>query len=680
MSDGNIAEEGTHEELLEKRGLFYELVNSQQLASGASSTKDNITEVGQDDAVVSDEKNELRQIASRLAGDNSSSDSRTPSVREASEEKPYTNWAIVKFVLGFNKKEWHVLLAGLLICILCGLANPVQSFFFAKQMLVLARFGSEPDPWAVQDESDFWSLMYLMLGLVQFVTNAAQGLALAYCGEIAIRRIRQQTFRSLLRQDMAYFDKPENSAGALSAFLAVETSQIAAITGATMGSILIALTNIVAGIALALAFGWKLALVCFSMVPLLLASGFFQFWLQFRFQSRAGRAYADSAAFASEYVSSMPTVASLTLEKEVAVKYSAQLSAQKRKSLISVSKSSALFAASYSTMYLCLALGFWYGSTLMATGQYTIFEFFICLMAVVFGAQSAGTFSSFFPEVIRSRYSAHQIMNVFDRRPTIDTWKKPTDASSLRDVQGRVEFRNVSFHYELRPERPVLRGVDLIIKPGQHVALVGPSGCGKSTAIALLERFYDPTQGQILIDGHDISQVDINQYRSQIALVNQQPTLYQGTIRENICMGSPDDDVSDERIVEACKDANIYEFISSLPDGLNTNCGVGGTLLSGGQKQRIAIARALLREPRVLLLDEATSALDSESEHVVQVALDKAAKGRTTLSIAHRLSTIQHADVIYVLDQGRVAESGTHGELIGLNGRYAEMVKLQQTQ
>jgi len=220
---------------------------------------------------------------------------------------------------------------------------------------------------------------------------------------------------------------------------------------------------------------------------------------------------------------------------------------------------------------------------------------------------------------------------------------------------------------------PVLRGLNLTVKPGQYVALVGASGCGKSTTIALLERFYDPLVGGVFVDGKEISSLNLNEYRSFLALVSQEPTLYQGTIRDNILLGADRDNVPEEDIIFACQEANIYDFIISLPDGFSTVVGSKGSMLSGGQKQRIAIARA----PKILLLDEATSALDSESEHVVQAALDKAAKGRTTIAVAHRLSTIQKADIIYVFDQGRVVEHGTHVELMKMGGRYSELVNLQ---
>jgi ATP-binding cassette subfamily B (MDR/TAP) protein 1 len=303
------------------------------------------------------------------------------------------------------------------------------------------------------------------------------------------------------------------------------------------------------------------------------------------------------------------------------------------------------------------------------------FQFFLCFSAVIFGAQSAGTIFSFAPDIAKARHAAASLKALFDRTPDIDSWSH--DGEMVQSIEGHVEFRNVHFRYPTRPDQLVLRGLNLHVKPGQYVAFVGPSGCGKSTAIALLERFYDPVLGGVYIDGKDISSFNISKYRSHLALVGQEPTLYQGTIRENIMLGTDRDDVSDDEMVLCCKNANIYDFIISLPNGFDTLVGSKGSMLSGGQKQRLAIARALLRNPRILLLDEATSALDSESEKLVQAALDTAAQGRTTIAVAHRLSTVQKADMIYVFNQGRIIECGTHSELMQKRSAYFELVSLQ---
>lgn len=527
----------------------------------------------------------------------------------------------------------------------------------------------------MKKDSDFWSAMYLMLALVQFLAFIVQGVLFAKCSERLIRRVRDRAFRTMLRQDVAFFDRDENTSGALTSFLSTETTHVAGLSGVTLGTLLMVIATLISACAMSLAIGWKLSLVCIATIPVLVGCGFFRFYMLAHFQRRSKAAYDSSATFASEAISSIRTVAALTREEDVLRQYKNSLAIQQRSSLISVLKSSSLYAGSQSLLFACFALGFWYGGTLIAKFEYNMFQFFLCFMAVIFGAQSAGTIFSFAPDMGKAHHAAGQLKKLFDRTPIMDPWSE--EGERLTEVDGTLEFRDVHFRYPTRPEQPVLRGLNLIVRPGQYIALVGASGCGKSTTIALLERFYDPLSGGVFIDGKDIGRLNINDYRSHIALVSQEPTLYQGTIKDNILLGTPREDVSDEAIEFACREANIHDFIVSLPEGFNTIVGSKGALLSGGQKQRIAIARALIRDPKVLLLDEATSALDSESEKVVQAALDKAAKGRTTIAVAHRLSTIQKADVIYVFDQGRIVEQGTHSDLMRKNGRYSELVNLQ---
>ena len=250
------------------------------------------------------------------------------------------------------------------------------------------------------------------------------------------------------------------------------------------------------------------------------------------------------------------------------------------------------------------------------------------------------------------------------------------DGKKIASTEGAIEFKDIKFSYPTRPHIPVLKGLSLDIKPGQFVAFVGPSGCGKSTTIGLLERFYLSNGGRVLLDNQLLDEITIHSYRDQVGLVSQEPNLFDMTIKENITLGCKDMP-SQELIEKACKEANIHDFILSLPQKYDTRLGGKGGQLSGGQKQRIAIARALIRNPKILLLDEATSALDAESEKVVQKALDSAAKGRTTISIAHRLSSIQHADVIFVFKNGKVKEQGSHKELFELKGLYYELVMQQ---
>ncbi|KAI5988982.1 multidrug resistance protein 4 [Pisolithus albus] len=291
----------------------------------------------------------------------------------------------------------------------------------------------------------------------------------------------------------------------------------------------------------------------------------------------------------------------------------------------------------------------------------------------------AGSVFAFVPDISSARGAGAAIIKLLDSTPEIDAESPEGKTFEGKKVEGQIQLENVHFRYPTRPTVPVLRGLNLTVAPGTYVALVGASGCGKSTVIQLIERFYDPVVGQVLLDGQPINEYNIQEYRKQIALVSQEPTLYAGSIRFNILLGAtkPVSEVSQEELEAVCRDANILDFIQSLPNGFDTEVGGKGSQLSGGQKQRIAIARALLRNPKVLLLDEATSALDSASEKVVQEALDRAAKGRTTIAIAHRLSTIQNADSIYFMKDGRVSEAGTHDELLALRGDYYEYVQLQ---
>ncbi|ELP90276.1 P-glycoprotein, partial [Entamoeba invadens IP1] len=297
-------------------------------------------------------------------------------------------------------------------------------------------------------------------------------------------------------------------------------------------------------------------------------------------------------------------------------------------------------------------------------------------MAINSAATSFGQIGNVLPDVGKAVFAAKEIYDVIDRVPPID--KMTCTQNGIEHVEGNVRFKDVHFRYPTRPEIEVLKGLTFEAEKGKTVALVGASGCGKSTTIQLLERFYDVTSGDIEIDGHKVNELDIKFLREQIGLVGQEPVLFAQSVIDNIKNGMPDDcEITNEQIFNAAKMANAHEFISALPEGYNTLVGDRGSQLSGGQKQRIAIARALIRNPKILLLDEATSALDSESEKIVQSALDNAAKGRTTLVIAHRLSTIQNADKICVIMRGKVAEEGTHEQLMALKGFYYTLAMQQ---
>ena len=573
MSKGRIVEQGTHDDLLDRKAAYYNLVEAQRITAEqeARQAKQDIAETDQMDDLkkvatetheIADNQDDIDLMAKLdKTTTTKSAASLELQKKKKAEKSNYSLWTLIKVIGHFNKSEWHFMLIGLFFSIIAGGGNPTQAVFFAKAIVALSR--PPPEYAQLRRDANFWSAMYLMLALVQFLAFAAQGIAFAYCSERLVHRARDQAFRTMLRQDVTFFDQEENTAGALTTFLSTETTHLAGLSGTTLGTILVVSTTLIAAITLSVSIGWKLALVCTATIPILLFCGFLRFWMLAKFQTNAKKAYEKSASYACEATAAIRTVASLTREEDVWRHYHASLISQSQKNLRSTIKSSALYASSQSLMFLCIALGFWYGGTLIGTREYTEFQFFVCFSAIIFGAQSAGTIFSFAPDMGKAKHAANELKTLFDRKPEIDSWSP--DGERISQVDGTIEFRNVHFRYPTRPEQPVLRGLDLVVRPGQYVALVGASGCGKSTTIALLERFYDPLVGGIFIDGKEISTLNINDYRGFLALVSQEPTLYQGSIRENVLLGADRENVPDDEVIQACKDANIYDFIMSLP-------------------------------------------------------------------------------------------------------------------
>ncbi|KAJ4011794.1 hypothetical protein NW766_007094 [Fusarium irregulare] len=672
MDCGRVVEQGTHEQLVTSKGYYSRLVEAQKIRREVEERVDGSRELDADHlgaATVSakfenDADTQTELALSVPAG----------SLQEEQQEK-YSYSALVKLMASFNKAEAGFILLGLFLAIICGGGNPTQAVFLAKSVNALAYPPSRHEE--LKSQASFWALMYLMLAFVFLLAFISQGWVFSYCSERLIHKVRVASLRAMLRQDIGFFDRDESSSSALTAFLSTETKHLAGLSGSTLGTLLTLATTIVAALALSLGIGWELALVCASTIPVVLTCGFLRYNVLQKLEARSSKTYAESAAYASELTASIRTVASLTRETEAVDHYRDMMEEQVKSSQVSVVKSAILYAASQSVTFLAMALAFWYGGRKVASGESDLFQFFACFAAIIFGSEAAGTLFSLTPNMAKATNAANELKLLLEKRPTIDTWSKEGIQLERSQVEGKIELKNIHFAYPTRMERPVLQGLNMTINPGQYIAIVGSSGCGKSTVIQLLERFYDPVAGQMRLDGRNISTYNINNYRSFLSIVSQEPTLYDGSIRDNLMLGTPEESLPEESLWHALQEANIRDFVTSLPDGLETNVGPKGAMLSGGQKQRIAIARALLRDPKILLLDEATSALDSESERVVQAALDAAAAGRTTIAVAHRLSSIQNADMIYFLDQGKVAEQGTHSELLAMRGRYHDFVALQ---
>ncbi|PGH08261.1 hypothetical protein AJ79_06047 [Helicocarpus griseus UAMH5409] len=672
MAAGKVVEQGTHEGLIAAGGAYARLVGAQDLGSKADDDEhENVTEIAEPTAAEGG-FSLMRTTTSKSSVHAALATADGP-VGPLIENK----YSLLKCLYIFLKEQKGITLDYTFVvvaCVMGGLTFPAQAILFSRLMTVFTLQGQ-----AMIERGDFFALMFFMVAIGNLIAYFLLGWFSNRVAQVLTHRYRLEIFDTILKQDMAFFDKPENAVGSLASSLSTKPTQLQDLIGFNFPLMLIVLVNLISSCVLALIVGWKMGLVTiFGGLPPMLLCGYLRIRLEMKFESLTGDRFANSAALASEAVSSIRTVASLALEDQILSRYHDSMSGIVKHSMRNVVWTMLWYGLAQSIDFLVMGLAFWYGGRLVSFKEYSLNQFFIVFIGVVFSGQAAAQFFAYTTSITNARIAGNFILWLRSLKPHIQAHDDTpdTDPCNKPHGDGLVELENVEFSYPQRPDARVLRGINVDIQPGSFAAFVGASGCGKSTIISLLERFYDPTSGCIKFDKDNISQLCPRQYRRGVALVQQEPTLYQGSIRDNIAMGL-ETDATQEQIEEASRQSNAFTFLSSLPDGFNTLCGSRGTQLSGGQRQRIAIARALIRSPKLLLLDEATSALDTESERVVQEALEKASSGRTTVAVAHRLSTIKDASVIFVFGRGKVLEAGTHAQLLARKGVYYEMCLAQ---
>ncbi len=487
--------------------------------------------------------------------------------------------------------------------------------------------------------------------------------------ESALMDIRKQAFSKLVTAPLSYYNR--NKVGELTSRIATDVTQLQTTFNTTIAEFVRQVITIVVGIAALVWLSPRLALVMLSVIPAVaIIAVIFGRYIR-KLSKLAQNAAATSNGILEEAMQGIQNVKSFTNEFFEMARYRKSVGEIKSLAI----KGSIWRGVFVSFIILCLfgsiVFVIWQGVLLTQKGELPQSAFISFILYTIFLGASIGALPDLYAGIQKAIGATENLMEIIG----LDA-ENITEQREPQRFKGNLKVEHLRFHYENRDKSPVLKNINFEVSRGEQLAIVGPSGAGKSTLISLILRFYDPTAGRILIDDKPIEEYDLSAYRSQFALVPQEVLLFNGTIRENIAYGNPE--ASEEEIMDAARQANAFIFIESFPEQFDTLVGERGVQLSGGQRQRIAIARAVLRDPAILILDEATSSLDSESEHLVQQALEQLMKNRTSIVIAHRFSTIRKANKIVVLENGEIIESGNHDELIAVSGGLYQ--KLQQMQ
>ncbi|XP_024130602.1 ATP-binding cassette sub-family B member 9 [Oryzias melastigma] len=581
--------------------------------------------------------------------------------QEKGKDTKSSSGATLGRLLGYCKKDTGLLSAAVFFLIISAVC----------EVFIPSYYGKAIDSIVSQDKSDF-SKHVITLTALASVSSLAIGMRGGVFTLTLARlnlRLRSHLFRTLMGQDIRFFD--ENHTGDIISRLSADTTQVSDLVSLNINIFLRSSIKGTGFLIFMFERSWKLTMVAVMGFPFIaLVSKVYGEYYK-KLAKEVQTTLAEANKIAEETISAMRTVRSFANETEETDSYCSKLSA-----MFQLNKKQALAYACYmwssciSELALEVSILF-YGGHLVMTGQTssgTLIAFFIYMLEL---GECLENIASVYTGLMQGVGAAEKVFEYLDRKP-----EHPADGTEAPDAcTGLVEFKDITFAYPTRPETDILQGVSFALLPGEVTALVGPSGSGKSSCVSLLENFYLPQQGQVLLDGKPVNTFQHTYLHSKVALVSQEPVLFARTVKENITYGLTG--VPMEAVVQAAIKANAHDFITALPKGYDTSVGEKGTQLSGGQKQRVAIARALIRNPTVLILDEATSALDAESEHMVQQALNNIMQDHTVLVIAHRLSTVEKADNIIVIDRGRVVEQGSHSHLMASSGLYSKLVQRQ---
>ncbi|KAL7095900.1 hypothetical protein ACP275_10G051500 [Erythranthe tilingii] len=572
-----------------------------------------------------------------------------------------------------NSPEWVHALIGSIGSVICG---SLSAFFAYVLSAVLSVYYNPDHKFMIKEIAKY---CYLLIGVssAALIFNTLQHYFWDTVGENLTKRVREKMLEAVLKNEMAWFDQEENESSRVSARLALDANNVRSAIGDRISVIMQNSALMLVACTAGFVLQWRLALVLVAVFPVVVAATVLQKMFMTGFSGDLEAAHAKATQLAGEAVANMRTVAAFNSEAKIVGLFTSSLQTPLRRCFWKGQIAGSGYGIAQFLLYASYALGLWYASWLVKHGISDFSSTIRVFMVLMVSANGAAETLTLAPDFIKGGRAMRSVFDLIDRKTEIEP--DDQDSAPLPDrLRGEVEFKHVDFSYPARPDVLIFRDLSLRARAGKTLALVGPSGSGKSSVVSLIQRFYEPSSGRVMIDGKDIRKYNLKSLRRHMAVVPQEPCLFATTIYDNISYGH--ESATEAEIIEAATLANAHKFISSLPDGYKTFVGERGVQLSGGQKQRVAIARAFLRKPEIMLLDEATSALDAESERCIQEALERACAGKTTIVIAHRLSTIRNAHVIAVLDDGKVAEQGSHSHLVKNypDGIYARMTQLQR--
>ncbi|CAL5186419.1 unnamed protein product [Lathyrus oleraceus] len=666
VSNGCIIETGTHNELINTPNGHYAKLAKLQTQLSINDDQDQIQE--QQSILLS----AARTSAGRTSTAKSSPKSPLPNdVNPIAISKISHSSPSFSRLLFLNSPEWKQGLIGTLSAIAFGSIQPLYALTIGGMISAFFAKSHQEMKHRIMN----YSLIFTSLSVASITLNLIQHYNFAYMGAKLTKRIRLRMLEKILTFETAWFDEEKNSSGALCSRLSNEASMVKSLVADRVCLLVQTASSVTIAMIIGLVVAWKLALVMIAVQPLTILCFYTRKVLLSTLSTKFVKAQNQSTQIAVEAVYNHRIVTSFgSITKVLRLFDEAQeaprMEARKKSWLAGIGMGSAQCVT-----FMCWALDFWYGGKLVQKREISsgdVFKTFFVLVSTGKVIAEAGSMTS---DLAKSSTAVASVFEILDRQSLIPKAGEENNGIKLEKMSGKIELKNVDFSYPSRAKTLILNKFCLEVKAGKSIGLVGKSGCGKSTVIALIQRFYDVERGSVKIDNVDLRELDIHWYRQQTSLVSQEPVIYSGTIRDNILFGKQD--ANENEVVEAARSANAHDFISSLKDGYETQCGERGVQLSGGQKQRIAIARAIIRNPIILLLDEATSALDVQSEQVVQEALDRIMVGRTTIVVAHRLNTIKELDSIAYVLEGKIVEQGSYSQLKHKRGAFFNLANHQ---